>query len=82
MTINIPTRVEPVLPEEREQAERQVREARASLTELLGTSPRWLHSAASFVARVTPRQLRAIASYPMTKAIWLNRELRTLYHPA
>lgn len=81
VTINVPTCVEPETLKEREQAERRIAEASSFLTELLGTSPRWLRSAGTFVARVTPEQLRTIAGSPMVKAIWLNRELRTSSQP-
>lgn len=57
-------------------AEGRIRQATEFLEKLLGKSPRWLPGAHSFAARVTPQQLRAIASSPTVKAIWPNRELR------
>lgn len=56
--------------------ERQIAEAGVFLEQILGTPPRWLGSARSFVARATPQQLRTIAGSPTIEAIWPNRQLR------
>jgi hypothetical protein len=77
ITVSIPTRVKPETPEELSAAEQQISEIRTFLEDLLETSPRWLRSAHSFVARATPKQLRLIAENPTIKAIWPNRELRS-----
>ena len=74
MPMSVPVRGEPETDEEQEVIEKRVAEIQAEL-ERLGASSRWLPSADSFLARVTPGQLRAIAQNPMIRAIWSNREL-------
>ncbi len=76
VTFNSLTRIVPISTEEQEYANKQIDEISSFLQKLLGTSPHWLRSAQSFVARVPARELLAIASCPKIKAIWLNRELR------
>jgi len=69
-----------ILPQsavEQETAEQRISEARGFLEELLGTPPRWLRSSHSFVASVTPDQLRSIARLNVTKTIWPNRQHTT-----
>jgi hypothetical protein len=66
------------VPKASEQQERteSINKVRQLLEEMSGVSPRWLGSSQTFVARVSPRQLRDIADLPDVKAIWPNRELR------
>lgn len=45
------------------------------LRELLHKDVAWLESARTFVAEVTPDELRRVAGHPDIKAVWHNRDL-------
>ncbi len=77
VTINFPVGVEASPTEEDGSTERRVAEAAEFLKEVLGTAPHWLPAARSFVAKVTPQQLRIITESPSIEAVWPNRELRS-----
>lgn len=51
----------------------KINEAQKYLEGLLDSSPRWISSAHSFVAKVNSKQLKNIVSNPIIKAVWLNR---------
>ncbi len=76
--INIPLAVSPYSEEEEDAIEKRIAEAREFLEETLTSPPRWLRAAHSFVARVTPEQIRTIATKPFIKAIWPNRGHQTI----
>lgn len=76
VTLRVPVGVDPETPEEQAATEERTAEVRKFLESLLGTSPRWLRSARSFVVRATPEQLRVIVQNPAVKAIWPNRQLQ------
>jgi hypothetical protein len=73
VSVRIPASVEFETSSEEEEVERRVAEARAFLEDVLGEPPLWNSSAGSFVASVTPKQLRTVASNPTIKAIWPSR---------
>lgn len=74
--ISLPRRVAPASQAEGSEVDRKTEEAKVFLQKVLGTSPRWLKTARSFVAEVTGPQLEKIATSPLTKAIHPNRSLR------
>ena len=51
----------------------KVSEVQKYLEGLLNTTPRWISSAHSFVAKVNSEQLKSIALNPSIKAVWPNR---------
>ena len=63
-------------PEEQEIAAKRTAQLTEFLEDLLEAPPNWIDSARTFVARVTPEQLRRIAQHPTVGMIEENKEYK------
>ena len=68
--------IESIVPEEQEITAKRTAELAKFIGDLLGAPPNWIDSARTFVARVTPEQLRRIAQHPAVGMIEENKAYR------
>ena len=64
-----PIIIVPETPDQQEENEKKIAEAKYFLQALLGTPAKWFKSAQVFAAEVSPSQVRKIASNPHIRAI-------------